>query len=162
SDMASKLGVKQGEGVLVEEVRPNTPASEAKLQDGDVITKFAGHETHSPHELQDWVERSPVNTSSAMDIVRDGKHMTLNVTVKAMPSNFGREDQIQDEEEHAEKPKDNSTYSADSLGLEVSDMNADEAAAYKGFEGVLVRKVEPETSAWEKGLRPGMLIRKVG
>src|SRR5262249_43057535 len=107
--------------------------------------------------------RSSLNAATPVDIVRDGKHMTLDVTVKAMPNNFGREDQIQDqEEEHTEKSKDNSTYSADSLGMEVGDMTTDEAAANKGFEGVLVRKVEPETSAWEKGLRPGMLIRKVG
>ena len=34
--------------------------------------------------------------------------------------------------------------------------------AYKGLEGVVIRKVDPEGIAAEKGLRPGMVIRKVG
>src|SRR4029079_2859544 len=39
-DLANQFGVAKGQGVLVGEVYPNTPASEAKMHDGDVIVKF--------------------------------------------------------------------------------------------------------------------------
>ena len=70
---------------------PNTPAAEAKFQEGDVVTKFAGHEIHNPREVQEAVERSPLNTAEPVEVIRDGKPMTLSVTVKAMPENYGME-----------------------------------------------------------------------
>jgi serine protease Do len=161
ADVATKLGVKPGEGALVSEVFPNTPASEAKFQEGDVIVKYAGHKIHTPHEVQDWVERSPLNTAEPVDVIRDGKPVTLSVTVKPMPKNYGMEDEQTQQQE--EKTPAESTYKADKLGLEVSDMTSDESSdTYKGFEGVVIRKVDQDSSAWEKGLRPGMLVRKVG
>jgi serine protease Do len=161
NELASKLGVKPGEGALVSEVFPNTPAAEAKFQEGDVVTKFAGHEIHSPREVQEAVERSPLNTAEPVEVIRDGKPVTLSVIVKAMPEKFGIEDR--EPEEHLKKEPATSSYSADGLGLEVGDMTAEETSdTYKGFEGVIVRKVKPESIAAEKGLRPGMLIRKVG
>ncbi|HZZ29395.1 MAG TPA: Do family serine endopeptidase [Pirellulales bacterium] len=161
NELASKLSVKPGEGALVADVFPSTPAADAKLQEEDIITKFAGHEIHSPHEVQEWVERSPLNTPEPVEIIRDGKPMMLSVTVKPMPEKYGMEDR--EPEEHFKKAPPASVYEANQLGLSVSDMSADETNdAYKGFEGVVIRKVEPDSAAAEKGLQPGMLIRKVG
>ncbi len=41
-------------------------------------------------------------------------------------------------------------------------MTTDEADTYHGYEGVMIKKVEPDSIAAEKGMRPGMLIRQVG
>ena len=43
-------------------------------------------------------------------------------------------------------------------------MTADnaESLGFKGFYGVLISKVEPESPAAEQGLHEGMLIMKVG
>ena len=57
SEVSTKLGLQPGEGAQVSEVFPNTPAAEAKFQEGDVVTKFAGHEIHNPREVQEAVER---------------------------------------------------------------------------------------------------------
>ncbi len=89
SELAAKFGVQKGEGVLVAEVMPNTPAAEAKMQDGDIITKFAGTAVHSPKEVQDLVERAAIGKAEQVSILRDGKPMTLNVTVKPLPEKFG-------------------------------------------------------------------------
>jgi serine protease Do len=160
-ELASKLGVKPGDGALVSEVFPNTPAAEAKLQEGDVVTKFAGHEIHNPRDVQESVERSPLNTAEPVEVIRDGKPTTLSVTVKAMPKDYGMEKS--EMEEQPKKEATTSSFSADGLGLQVGDMTAEETNdTYKGFEGVVIRKVDPESIAAEKGLRPGMLVRKVG
>ncbi len=142
------------------EVFPNTPAADAKIQAGDVITSFDGHKITGPREVTESVERSAVGKSEPVEIVRDGKKMTLNVTIKAMPQNYGL---AKDDEESTVRPTpDTSGYSADDVGLQVSDLNPEEAKTYKGFDGVIIRKVNPDSIAAEKGLRPGMLIRKVG
>ena len=43
NELASQLGVQPREGAFVREVFPNTPAADAKIQAGDVITSFDGH-----------------------------------------------------------------------------------------------------------------------
>lgn len=161
NEVAAKLGVKPGEGAIVSQVFPNTPAAEAKFQEGDVVTKFAGHEIHGPREVQEAVEHSPLNTAEPVEVIRDGKPMTLSVTVKAMPEKFGMEDRDEPaEEKKEEKP---TGYNAEGFGMQVGDMTTEETNdTYKGFEGVVIRKVDPDSIAAEKGLRPGMLIRKVG
>ena len=50
SDLAAKFGGTKDEGVLVSEVFPKTPAANAKMQEGDIIVKFAGKEVHNPRE----------------------------------------------------------------------------------------------------------------
>ncbi len=159
-ELAPKFGAKRGEGVLISQVYPDTPAAEAKLQDGDIITKFAGKAVHNPREVQELVERAPLDTAQPVEILRDGKSMTVNVTVKSLPKNFGLAStsgrhNSQDEDSAA-------SYTSDDLGVEVSDLTADEADAYHATDGVLIRKVDPDGIAAEKGLRPGMLIHKVG
>src|SRR6185295_10783398 len=43
---ARELGVKRGEGVLVEQVLPDSPAAEAGFQEEDVIVRFGDHKIH--------------------------------------------------------------------------------------------------------------------
>jgi serine protease Do len=160
SELAAKFGVKKGEGVLVSEVYPNTPAANAKIQEGDVILKFNGKAVHTPRDIQELVERSPLNTAEPVEVLRDGKPMTLNVTVKALPDDFGAREH--DTGKPLKKAPPAEVYGADELGLEVANPSAEEADAYNGYEGVIVRKVEPDGIAAAKGLRPGMLVRKVG
>ena len=40
--MARGLNVRQGSGVYVSEVIPDSPASRGGIQDGDIITEFDG------------------------------------------------------------------------------------------------------------------------
>jgi len=160
SDLASQFGATVGQGALVAEVFPNTPAAEGKMQDGDVILKFAGHPVSGPNDLQEAVELSAVDSTQPVEVLRDGKKTTLNIAVKAMPEKFGAAER--ELAQKAPKAENTSTYNSEELGLQVSDMTADEAETYKGFEGVVVRKVDPDGIAGEKGLQSGMLIRKLG
>jgi serine protease Do len=82
------------------------------------------------------------------------------VTVKSLPEKFGMTER--DGGHKTPEAPATSGYSSQELGLQVADMTADEADTYHGFEGVMIKKVEPDSIAAEKGLRPGMLIRKVG
>ena len=57
SELAKQFGVETQHGVVVDDVRPDTPAAAAGLKAGDVILEFGGKAVNSPLELQVAVER---------------------------------------------------------------------------------------------------------
>lgn len=158
-ELAEQFGVQRDGGVLVAEVMPNTPASAAGFEDGDVIVAFAGKPVSDPRSLQEMVERVPFDTDQKVTVVRDGKERTLTVNVKPMPKQFASVERGPNPTEDAPK-----SFASSKLGIEVSDLGADEAKqlGYENMQGALVTGVEPGSVAAEKGLREGMLIRRVG
>ena len=87
--LADQYHVKPGLGVVVTETFPNTPASKAGLESGDVIVEYAGIRVDSPSELQVVVERSEIGRPHVLSIVRGGKQMDLKFTPEVQPSEFG-------------------------------------------------------------------------
>jgi serine protease Do len=159
-ELADKLGVHQDSGVLVADVMPNTPAAAAGMKEGDVVTAFSGTAVHGMRDLRDMVEKAAIGSKQTLTVNRDGKPVTLGVTLKALPEKVaelgrGRSGRLHRDDSGA-------TFSSEDLGLEVADMTSDEAEAFKGFEGVVIRQVEDGSPAAKKGLEPGMLIRAVG
>jgi serine protease Do len=162
-ELAAKFGVKRGEGVLVAEVMPNTPASKAGFKDGDVITRFGDHKVRNPRELQELVERVPLDTKETVEVQRDGKSVPLSVTVKALPKQLvSGSDKPAESEDEADEPA--GGFSSDKLGLTVSEVSKEQldSLGFKGHSGVVITKVDPEGLAAEQGLREGMLITEVG
>jgi serine protease Do len=156
-ELAEQFGVSRGEGVLVAEVMPHTPAADAGFKEGDIITSFAGKKIHDPRELQELVERSPFDSKQEVIVLRDGKPTSLTVVVKPMPKELASA-------ENGEAESGDKSYSSSKLGIGVSDLGAEEAKqlGYRDVEGALVTSVEPGSIAAEKGIREGMLIRRVG
>ena len=74
SQLAEYFGVKQG--VLVQSVNPNTPASRAGLKAGDVVTKVNGTPITTPREISFMVRDKK---AISFTVVRNKKEMTLNI-----------------------------------------------------------------------------------
>ncbi|MFM7075888.1 MAG: trypsin-like peptidase domain-containing protein [Planctomycetaceae bacterium] len=154
-EMASKLGVKDRKGVLVNDVVAGTPAAEAGVEELDVITAFDGQLVDGPRTLQEVVERSDFDKPHRITVLRDGRKEELDIAVRPLP------DRVAD----AGPPRrpagelNAETYYSQALGLEV---RAKEAGAFEGFEGVVVDRVDEGGLADQAGLGPAMLIRKVG
>src|SRR5213594_5047271 len=70
----------EGEGVVVDQVVPGSPAAQAKLQRGDVIRKFNGREVKNINALRSMVAQTELNKNVELEIVRNGK--PLNVTTQ--------------------------------------------------------------------------------
>jgi serine protease Do len=158
--LAEKLGARRGEGVLINQVHPNTPASEAGFEDGDIVVEFAGQKVASPSDLQNLVERVPLDSKQEVKVLRDGKPHTLQVTAKALPKDFGQSSGIGRPERGG---KSSQGFESDDLGLEVSELTAEHAEelGIKVDTGVMITKVDPDKPAYEEGLREGMVILKV-
>src|SRR5205814_963297 len=74
--------------VVVDEVISGSPAEDAHLQKGDVLRKFDGHEVKSFADLRILVSQVDVNKKVELEIVRDGKPMTVATQIKEQPVGY--------------------------------------------------------------------------
>ena len=159
SEIAKKLGVKDRKGVLVTEVMEGTPAADAGVQEFDVITAFDDQSVDGPRTLQEVVEKSAIGQQHKLAVLRDGKPLTLSISVKPLPEKLVKRDGpggIKPAESTEE------TFYSEAFGIEVRDRAGMAEDAYAGFEGPIVDRVDAEGVAAEAGIGPGVLIRKVG
>lgn len=77
--LAEFFGVK--EGVLVRTVIKDSAAEKAGIKAGDVITKVEQEKVTSPAELSSAIRGARSKTSFPLQIVRDRREMTVNITL---------------------------------------------------------------------------------
>ena len=161
--LAKQLEVPVGKGALVSQVMAGSPAANAKLEAGDVIVKLNGKQVTNPHNLQAVVEQLRIGNEYPLEIVRNGKEMTLHVTIREMPQTFTASLTQEGEEKPRQAPR-TDTESFDDLGMDVKELTNDVAQqlGYKGdLQGVLVSSVKDNSPASNSGLKTGMVIEKV-
>ena len=83
-EIADSLGVKQQRGALVADVVRGSPAERAGIKTGDIITEFNSKEVKDSTELPGLVARVAPGTGTSVKVLRDGKEMTLAITVGEM------------------------------------------------------------------------------
>lgn len=81
--LGSYFGAPDGEGVLVREVRPNSPAEKAGLKAGDVITKIDDHRIHNIGELRERIRAKKDNKTMSVGVLRKGSELSMKVEVEA-------------------------------------------------------------------------------
>ena len=95
-DLAESFGLKNPKGALVSKVFPNSPASKAGLQAGDVITQYNGNDIIYSSDLPPMVGRTTIG--SRAKLIRDGNTITKNVTIEKLPK------ETEEPEEEASSP----------------------------------------------------------
>ncbi len=83
-----EITAKEGAGVPVVSVLPESPAAEAKIQQGDVIKKFDGREVRNIAELRRLVSQVELDKKVEIQVSRKGKPVTLAATIKEQPANY--------------------------------------------------------------------------
>ena len=155
-ELAEALGLASARGALVTDV-PDGPAKDAGVLPRDVILSFDGVEIEDTRELVKTVGNAPVDKAVRVEVFRDGGTQTILVTL-------GRR-----EEAEAAVPASavnpSSPSEAEIMGMTISDLN-DELRAQLGLdddaEGLVVADIDPDSSAYGKGLRAGDLIEEAG
>jgi len=79
--LAESFGLSSANGALVTQVEPGSPGEKAGLKAGDVILKFNGEPVTDSGELPPRVAVVKPGTDTRMEIWRDGKAKTLDITV---------------------------------------------------------------------------------
>ena len=157
-ELAEALEVEH-EGVLVNEVMPDTPAEKAGLEDGDVITHFNGKPFNDVSKLRFAVGGSRPGDEGEFTVIRDGKEKKVRAELGRLPSDLTAMAGNRD-------GRSNAAPSEDFLdGVEVAPLNERTRAAYRVDEGVdsgvVVTSVEADSEAAEAGLAVGDVIVEV-
>lgn len=76
------LGAPEGEGVLVREVREDSPAAKAGMRAGDVIFEAAGKRVRTLGDLRSVLREKREEKTVALKVVRRGQQVTLNVEIE--------------------------------------------------------------------------------
>ena len=72
-------------GIYIKEIQSNSPASSSDLKTGDVITAINGTKVENMDELNDIKEKLNIGDKIALDVYRNGKTRTVEVTLGEQP-----------------------------------------------------------------------------
>jgi serine protease Do len=152
-DIADGFGLAGQQGVLIQQVLPNTPASRAGLQRNDIIVEYEGQPVSDMQKLRlkvaDTTPGRPVN----MVILRSGKRMPVTVTLKDKDDKVAANDNDQS----------GSVDESKSLGgLTVRDLRDEEKRQMGIEDGVRVTDVQDGSISDDAGIQPTDVIEMVG
>jgi serine protease Do len=77
-----------GDGVVVGDVLPGSPAADAHLQKGDVIRKFNGRDVKNFPELRSLVAQAELNKKIDLEVMRDGKPLKVSAELREQPPDY--------------------------------------------------------------------------
>ncbi len=150
AQLGKKFGVKEGQGVLVNEVFADDPAGQSGIQPGDIITKVNGKFVDTPGRLSRLIAGLRPGDTAHLEIIRDHQTQALAVLLTQR-----KEDQI-----ITAQPL---TSQEERLGLHVQSLTEALAKKYKlnDQSGVLIMQVDHGSLAKTEDLRVGDLIKEV-
>lgn len=148
-DMAKQFDAPDTEGALVGDVFSTSPAGLAGLKRGDIIRTYNKILVKNPTHLRTLVADTAPNTSVPMTVFRNGKEISLSVSIGEMPKDLASlakagPDSI--EGDHA------------LTGLSVEPVKAGQTAE---GHGVVVTQVKPNSPSDRAGIRPGDILVEV-
>ena len=149
-ELARSFGYEGDDAVLVSNVLRNTPAADAGLLAGDIITMIGDEITGNPAELIRAVGQHDAETEVRIEYVREGQQMVVVASLIERPDNM--EDFMR-----------GTRNEVGQLGLIVKSLDAEEAdtLGIASGSGLYVEAVEKGSPADEAGLLPGDVIRRV-
>jgi serine protease Do len=156
-------GVSETDGVIVDDVVPNSPAAEAKLKRDDVIKKFNGHTVRNITELRSLVSQVELNKKVELDVVRSGNTLKVSAEIKEQPADYLTSRNNPRQPQTPPQPDDQQDQPDEANPLatvEVAEVNADVMKRLdlpNRIRGVLVTKVDGEAGE----LRAGDVIEEV-
>jgi serine protease Do len=151
-DLAEHFDLEDDKGVLVSGVTPGDPADKAGIKAGDIIVEFNGKVIDELGQLPRTVAVTPKGTKVKVKLLRDGRLITLNVTVGER------------EGEESVSLKESGPETEDKLGITVKTITPEVASQLglsDGAKGVAIHSVKSESPAAMAGLKRGDIIREI-
>ncbi|MBX6419873.1 MAG: Do family serine endopeptidase [Nevskia sp.] len=128
--LAKSFGLAKPEGALIAKVLPDSPAAQAGLRVGDVILKYNGTELVSSRALPPLVGDSTPGDTVALELMRDGRIVTVKVEVGTLDNQDQALDRVQPgaspAPELVPRHERNESHSGGPLGLELQDLSDEE------------------------------------
>ena len=155
-NLAESFGMDRARGALISQILPGSPAEGSDLLVGDVIVAFNGAPVERSSSLPPLVGRAPVDKEARVEVVRDGKHKTLQVKIGELPNEVRVT-----READPEETLDTGTVKSQQLKITVTTLDAEQRERVKIAEGsVIVSEIQPGP-AQESGMLLGDVIVSV-
>jgi serine protease Do len=148
-DLAQSFNLPEPEGALVANVEKEGPALKAGILRGDIIIKFNGMPVQDEHQLPELVARTPIGKSVPVEVIRNGKHMTIQVKVAEL-----KEEELASAK--SEEPGSNWGLQVQSVTPEIANQ-----LNLNSTKGVVVRGVQPDSPAADAGVQQGDVVLEV-
>ena len=87
--VARTLRLERAAGAYIERLVANSPAARAGLQPGDVVVRFDGQPVRRSTDLPWLASSAGVGAIAKVDLIRQGKPMSLKVRLSALPKMLG-------------------------------------------------------------------------
>jgi len=150
-EIADSLGLEDSGGALVTQVVEDSPAERAGIEPGDIILSYDGNKVTKMRDLPKLVALTSKGSEVEIELWRNDRTETLRIGIGS-----NDEPQIAGISANPELPP--------GLGLTLSRVDKEEVEKYDLDEntvGVVIVNVTPESSAAERGLREGDVIKRV-
>ena len=152
-DLAGPLGIKANAGALVSQVEPGSAAEKAGIKANDVITSVDGQPVNSAADIINVVGVLRVGTKVKLGILRDGKPMTVKVTLGERPANLGLRAGV------GQAPSEGTLR-----GIPVQNLTPDmrqQLGLPDNLQGVVISEVDSNSPAAQAGLGQGDVIADI-
>ncbi|WP_112381271.1 Do family serine endopeptidase [Sphingomonas carotinifaciens] len=165
-DVAASLGIPKNQGEVIASVEPNGPAAKAGLRGFDVVTKVNGQAVNPDSTLSYLVANVKPGSQVRLDVLRNGKPVTVTATAAVRPSNEeltalagGEANAFPESDDDAEVP----AAAGNGIGLTVQPLTPAIARAVgvdSTVQGVVIAAVDPSSDAAGK-LKRGDVISAI-
>jgi serine protease Do len=152
SAIAESLGMKRAEGALVDQPRPHSPAGDAGIEVGDVITEVDGQPIKDPRTLVQKITNDAPGTHIKVTVLRNNETKTFDLMLAEMPQ--------QQEANASTHQSQNAPRSRGNAGFGLKLAPAQDISG-AGDKGVVILGVDPGSPAAENGIQTGDVILSV-
>jgi len=172
----AEAGGERAAGVLIDDVRPGSPAEKAGLKRGDILVEFDGERVRSARQFARLVQETAPGRTVKAAMVRDGRRSDIEIT----PA--GDDDRRADSMIHGDFPGymrdfgrdlgrlgDHFNFDFDldvlgtgrRLGVTVEQVTRQLADYFGAKDGLLVTSVTDDSAASRAGLKAGDVITSI-
>ena len=145
-DLAAAFGLEGHNGAVLVNILADSPAEQAGLRAGDVVTAVNGRRVRDAADLRNHIGLMRVGDPVELNILRDSKPLSVRARVGSRePAAAGASGGVRN-------PR--------LAGVSVADLDED-SPAFGRIDGVVVTRVASGTPAFKAGLRAGDIILSV-
>jgi len=157
-DIAKNLGLPKDEGALVADVTHDSPAAKIGVKQGDVILSYDGHDITRMRDLPVLVAETAIGGKADLKVWREGKEVTLQPVIAAMPDNLQVANNEGSENEATPTP------STSAMGLKLSPLTPElrrQLHVPASVKGVVVSDVADDSPLAQLGITAGDVIQTI-
>ena len=165
-EIASALGLPKNRGEIVARVEPGQAAARAGIKQGDVIVKVNNHDVTPDETLSYIIANTSVGSRVPIDLIRDGKRMTLTAVVGERPpeEKLAQSDDFSNDEDQGTDDNSQQQATSQAVGLGFTTLTpeiASQLGLRNDIRAIVITAVDASSDAGAKGLRRGDIVLSI-